>query len=179
MVEEKTLKEKLLQFAVQVKEITKKPNYYEFVHKVLPMFFFKSSKYFKETFKSSEYPFELMVTGLYEVFAEDFKKFPPGVSWFGDVTEDIKAFVLEMPEPKRVTEPYFVAFVFQFEKGSLKPRYFVLEKSFQLFPDDPPAVLCEWTEEGVHNNYMWLRIESLTIKDFCEGIKKVIKEGER
>ena len=54
------------------------------------MFFFKSSKYFKETFKSSEYPFELMVKGLYEVFAEDFKKFPPGVSWFGDVTEALK-----------------------------------------------------------------------------------------
>jgi len=179
MPEEKTLKEKLLQFAVQVKEITKKPNYYEFVHKVLPMFFFKSSKYFKEACKSSECPLELMITAFCKVFAKDFGEFFPPFSWFGDVTEDIKAFVLEMPEPKRVTEPYFVAFVFQFEKGSLKPRYFVLEKSFQLFPDDPPAVLCEWTEEGVHNNYMWLRIESLTIKDFCEGIKKVIKEGER
>jgi hypothetical protein len=176
MPEEKTLKEKLLQLAVQVKEITGKTDYYEFVHKVLPKFFFEGRKYFKEACKSSECPLELMITAFCEVFAKDFGEFFPPFSWFGDVTEDIKAFILEMPEPRKAGEPYFVAFVFHSEKESFKPRYFVLEKRFQSLPEDPPFVLCEKREAEEYKIYREVKIKKLTIKDLRKEIKKVIEK---
>jgi len=167
-------KEKILLFTKQIKELEKSFSYYEFVHKILPKFFFISHKYFIKALKGVECPLELMVTRLRQILGEDFSKFMPKFYWFGKITRKTVGFVLKMYEPKKITEPYFVAFVFHPENESFIPRYFVLEKHFGIFEDSPKAVLCEWTEEGVHKNYMGVRIKNLKIKDLCEAIKEVI-----
>jgi len=167
-------RQKILLFIKQLKELEKFSNYYEFVHKILPKFFFISHKYFIKALKGGECPLELMVTGLRQILGEDFNKFTPKFYWFGKITNETVGFVLKMREPERITEPYFVAFVFHPEDESFTPRYFVLEKHFGIFEDSPKAVLCEWTEDGVHKNYMEVRIKRLNIKDFYKGIETIL-----
>ena len=74
-----------------------------------------------------------------------------------------REFVLKMREPQRITESYFIAFIFHPEDEGFKPRYFVLEKYVEIFENSPKAVLCEWTEDEIYRNYMGIKIEEITI----------------
>ncbi|WP_038058078.1 hypothetical protein [Thermodesulfobacterium hydrogeniphilum] len=99
-------RQKILLFIKQLKELEKFSNYYEFVHKILPKFFFVSCEYFRKALKTSNCPLELMLTWLYQIFREKFGEFMSPLVWFGDVIEKKIGFVFKMREPQRITEPY-------------------------------------------------------------------------
>lgn len=67
--------------------------------------------------------------------------------------------VVQMPEPRGITEAYFVALVLMIDPDAEslpdKPelRYFTLEKGFNVGGGPPRTVLCEWTADGTHANY--------------------------
>lgn len=67
--------------------------------------------------------------------------------------------VIEMPEPRAVTETFFVAAVVLADlsgplpdPAAVQARYFTLEKGIRL-GGPSRTVLCEWTSDGTHRNY--------------------------
>jgi len=163
------------EFLKKVEKLKKEPKYFIFVHEILPEFFFLSFPYLKKVYKESKCPFEFILELWLELFNENLKKFFPSFSWYGEITKDIKAFVFEMPEPKKIADPYFIGFVFSLENENFKPRFFLLEKNT---PEaGPPYIFFEYTQNWLHVNYDFIKIKKLTIKDFCKGIKQLLETG--
>jgi hypothetical protein len=73
--------------------------------------------------------------------------------------QDSRCAVVEMPEPRSMTQCYFVAVLVGLDErtdngGDPSPsvRYVTLEKGFEMSAESR-TVLCEWTSEGTHLNY--------------------------
>lgn len=85
--------------------------------------------------------------------------------------------VVEMPEPRSMTEAFFTGLVMLKEMGTgftegekIPARYFTLEKGFEE-DGTPRTVFCEWAAES-HSNYG--DGPAPTVVGFCEAIEAAL-----
>jgi hypothetical protein len=134
-----------------------RPQHYFFAHRILPSMFFEEPDQLMKIMGSAK--------GL------DFLRFqwnnlsthvehvePPTALDYQTrkLDDDTTIVLVTMPPPHKITEAYFVAFVYRpstAENGALT-RYFTLEYGVCLLPDEPTRmVLGEWTARQEHLNY--------------------------
>jgi hypothetical protein len=101
---------------------------------------------------------------------------PIDVSWFPLEAIHISTFkhgdltchVISMPQPKHVTEAFFVAVVQSQDEGV---KYYILEKGLQN-DGTPRTAFCEWTATGSHLNHG--DGPAATVEDFGDSILRHI-----
>ncbi len=136
--------------------------HYLFAHRVVRDIFFKDPLSFLAFLASPEGPGKLR--GLWDAIGEDCAKQSgtPALSADGLRVHTVRiagypAAVIELPEPRGITEAHFVAAILLVDPAAErlpeKPsaRYLTLEKGFHLEGGER-TVLCEWAAEA-HLNY--------------------------
>jgi hypothetical protein len=126
---------------------------YQFSHQVLPELFFKDSDKFFEEMKSADNGnalFQQVKRAVHFTHQKPLQEFLKEVTLHLYNCPEFEACILQMPEPKEVTEPYFIALVkFSGKKNeSDKYRCILLEASLDGNGNDI-AYLCEWVR-GKH-----------------------------
>jgi hypothetical protein len=84
------------------------------------------------------------------------------------IESETNLYIVTAPKPVDITDAYFIALTVKDEK----PRYFTVEKTIS-YQNSGDALLCEWTQEGVHRNF-GLSTSNPTIENFADIVKQIL-----
>jgi hypothetical protein len=148
---------------------------YQFSHQVLPKLFFKDSDKFFEEMKSADNGnalFQKVKRAVHFTHQKPLQEFLKEVTLYLYNCPEFEACILQMPDPKEVTEPYFIALVkFSGKKNEWdKYRYILLEASLAGNGNDI-AYLCEWAKGRhiMHN----IKTTNFSLKEFIKLLSEL------
>lgn len=150
---------------------------YQFSHQLLPELFFKDPDKVFEEMKSADNGnalFQTVKRAVHIIHQKSLQELLKGVTLHLYNCPEYDACILQMPEPKEVTEPYFIALVkFVGKKNETdKYSYFLLEASLDGNGNDI-AYLCEWVKgkHMLHN----VKTTNFSLQDFINTLSSLKK----
>lgn len=132
-----------------------RPQHYFYAHRVLPTLFFQNPQQFLSILTNDGLAFlRFFWDRTFENESADDIVPPDGMNYETRALEDGTIItIIELPEPDRVAEAYFVAPVFREVAEQPLMRYFTLELGASALDNRKRTVLCEWTSDGKHLNF--------------------------
>lgn len=148
---------------------------YQFSHQLLPELFFKDPDNVFEEMKSADNGnalFQTVKRAVHFTHQKPLQEFLKGVTLHLFNCPEFDACILQMQEPKEVTEPYFIALVKFVGKNNEtdKYRYILLEASLDGKGNDI-AYLCEWAKGRhiLHNS----KTTNFSLKEFIKLLSEL------
>ncbi len=127
--------------------------HYDFAHNIIKNEFFKDPNTFINLILTQKNTIHNIWNNAQDYYMEQYDEVSvpiesKNLSLYTCKSDDIIFIIIEMPTPKQMTEVYFIG-MFIDKKENNNVQYITLEYG----EDESKAVLCGWTEDGIHLNY--------------------------
>ncbi len=128
--------------------------HYDFAHHIVKDEFFKNPNTFIELILTQKNTIHNIWNNAQDYYKEQYDEVSDPIenenlSLHTYMSDDIVFVIIEMPTPKQMTEVYFIGMIIDEKEDNHDLQYITLEYG----EDESKAVLCGWTEDGIHLNY--------------------------
>jgi hypothetical protein len=132
-----------------------RPQHYLYAHRVLPTLFYQNPQQFLSILTMDGIAFlRFFWDRTLQDHGDEPHTPPQGMNYETRALDDGTLIaIIELPQPERMAEAYFVAAVFRDAASQPLMRYFTLEYGMHILDNTPRTVLCEWTLDGKHLNF--------------------------